>query len=121
MAARTREGLLTKSPTSLKVTLRQLIVGRVATSKRRFASEYRLTQHFMQGTISTRRTCRADRQGPAPALAATTLAEVTDAVVDGYFAPLGDRPSCASIRARNRVLFTTETRRPRRRQFSLSP
>ena len=48
-AAETRAGLLTKSPTSLKVTLRQLIVGRGYDLDRRSSLEYRLTQHFMAG------------------------------------------------------------------------
>ena len=46
-AAETRAGLLTKSPTSLKVTLRQLSVGRDYDIEQALALEYRLTQHFM--------------------------------------------------------------------------
>ena len=48
-AAETRAGLLTKSPTSLKVTLRQLIVGRGYDLEQALALEYRLTTHFMAG------------------------------------------------------------------------
>ena len=46
-AAETHAGLRTKSPTSLKVTLRQLIVGQNYGVERALELEYRLTQHFM--------------------------------------------------------------------------
>ena len=39
--------LLTKSPTSLKITLRQLTVGRDYDLEAALALEYRLTQHVM--------------------------------------------------------------------------
>src|SRR5262249_815168 len=48
-AGKTRSGLLTKSPTSLKITLRQLITGRDYEIKDALALEYRLTQHVMAG------------------------------------------------------------------------
>src|SRR6266478_6959245 len=48
-ASQTRAGLLTKSPTSLKVTLCQLIVGQGCDIERALALEDRLTQHFMRG------------------------------------------------------------------------
>ena len=46
-AAETRAGPLTKSPTSLKVTLRQLRSGAITIVEQALALEYRLTQHFM--------------------------------------------------------------------------
>src|SRR5580692_1961848 len=46
-AAQTRKTLLTKSPTSLKITLRQLIVGHGFALEEALALEYRLTQHVM--------------------------------------------------------------------------
>ena len=46
-AAETRAGLLTKSPTSLKITLRQLILGQGYDVEAALALEYRLTQHMM--------------------------------------------------------------------------
>ena len=46
-AAETRAGLLTKSPTSLKVTLRQLMTGRDFDLEQALTLEYRLAQHFM--------------------------------------------------------------------------
>src|SRR5207302_8048911 len=48
-ATKTRETLLTKSPTSLKITLRQLILGRGFALEEALALEYRLTQHVMAG------------------------------------------------------------------------
>ncbi len=48
-AAQTRAGLMAKSPTSLKVTLRQLSLGRGYDIEAALALEYRLTQHFMEG------------------------------------------------------------------------
>ena len=42
-----RAGLLTKSPTSLKITLRQLILGRGSDLEDALALEYRMTQHVM--------------------------------------------------------------------------
>ena len=46
-AAETRASLLTKSPTSLKITLRQLTIGRDYDLEAALALEYRLTQHVM--------------------------------------------------------------------------
>ena len=70
-AAETRAGLLTKSPTSLKVTLRQLIVGRGYELEQALALEYRLTQHFMAGhDFYEGVRAIAGRQGPEPAMAA---------------------------------------------------
>ena len=91
-AAETRALLLTKSPTSLKVTLRQLIVGRGYDLEQALMLEYRLTQHFMAGHdfYEGVRAVVVDKdQNPRwrPAM----LAEVSDAEVEGYFAPLGDR------------------------------
>ncbi len=90
-AARTREGLLTKSPTSLKVTLRQLVLGRGCDIEAALALEYRLTQHFMQGHdfYEGVRAALIDKD-QRPRWDPPTLAEVTEAIVDGYFAPLGE-------------------------------
>jgi len=90
-AEQTRAGLLTKSPTSLKVTLRQLIVGEGCDIEAALALEYRLTQHFMQGHdfYEGVRAALIDKD-QRPRWQPSTLASVTDAVVDGYFAPLGD-------------------------------
>jgi enoyl-CoA hydratase/carnithine racemase len=90
-AAQTRAGLLTKSPTSLKVTLRQLIVGRGCDIEAALAIEYRLTQHFMQGHdfYEGVRAALIDKD-QHPRWDPATLAAVTEAIVNGYFAPLGD-------------------------------
>ena len=90
-AAQTRAGLLTKSPTSLKVTLRQLIVGQGYEIEAALALEYRLTQHFMLGHdfYEGVRAALIDKE-QRPRWDPPTLAAVTDAVVDGYFARLGD-------------------------------
>jgi enoyl-CoA hydratase len=89
-AAQTRAGLMTKSPTSLKITLRQLIVGQCHDIEAALALEYRLTQHFMQGHDfyeGVRAALIHKDQNPRwhPA----TLGEVTEAMVESYFAPLG--------------------------------
>jgi enoyl-CoA hydratase len=90
-AQETRGGLLTKSPTSLKVTLRQLIVGEGYDIEAALALEYRLTQRFMEGHdfYEGVRAALIDKD-QKPRWHPATLAEVTDAMVDGYFAPLGE-------------------------------
>jgi enoyl-CoA hydratase len=91
-AAETRAGLLTKSPTSLKITLRQLTIGRAYNLDAALALEYRLTQHvmaahdFYEGVRAT--LIDKDQQ---PRWQPATLAEVTEDMVDAYFAPIGSR------------------------------
>jgi enoyl-CoA hydratase len=88
-ASQTRAGLLTKSPTSLKVTLRQLIVGRGCDIEGALVLEYRLTQHFMQGHdfYEGVRAALIDKD-QQPRWHPATLTEVSEAMVDGYFVPL---------------------------------
>ncbi len=90
-AAETRAGLLTKSPTSLKVTLRQLIIGRGYDLEQALALEYRLTQHFMAGHdfYEGVRAVVVDKD-QHPRWRPPSLNEVCDADVEIYFAPLGD-------------------------------
>jgi enoyl-CoA hydratase len=85
-AAQTRTGLSTKSPTSLKVTLRQLILGRGYDIEAALALEYRLTQHFMRGHdfYEGVRAALIDKD-QQPHWQPATLAEVSEAIVDGYF------------------------------------
>jgi enoyl-CoA hydratase/carnithine racemase len=91
-AEETRAGLLTKSPTSLKITLRQLSIGRDYDLDEALALEYRLTQHCMAGHdfYEGVRAMLIDRDRK-PQWRPVTLAEVTDNMVGAYFAPIGDR------------------------------
>lgn len=90
-AAATRTGLLGKSPTSLKITLRQLILGRGYDIEAALALEYRLTQHVMAGHdfYEGVRAALIDKD-QEPLWHPATLAEVSDRMVDAYFAPLGE-------------------------------
>jgi len=91
-AAATRAGLLLKSPTSLKVTLRQLTVGREYDLDAALILEYRLTQHFMAGRdfYEGVRAMLIDKD-QRPRWRPATLAEVDEAMVQSYFAPIGER------------------------------
>jgi enoyl-CoA hydratase len=91
-AAETHAGLLTKSPTSLKVTLRQLMVGRDYDLDQALALEYRLTQHFMaaQDFYEGVRAALIDKD-QTPRWRPPSLAEIDDEMIETYFAPLGDR------------------------------
>ena len=91
-AAETHAGLLTKSPTSLKITLRQLITGRRYAIEDALALEYRLTQRVMASHdfYEGVRAALIDRD-QQPRWNPPSLAEVTDSLLDSYFAPLGDR------------------------------
>ncbi len=90
-AAETRAGLMAKSPTSLKITLRQLVVGRGYDIEAALALEYRLTQHVTRGHdfYEGVRAVLVDKD-QQPRWQPASLAAVTEAMVDGYFAPLGD-------------------------------
>ena len=91
-AAETRAGLLTKSPTSLKITLRQLTIGRDYEIEAALALEYRLTQHVMAAHDFYKgvRAMLIDKD-QKPRWHPATLAEVSDSLVDAYFVPIGDR------------------------------
>jgi len=90
-AAETRAGLLTKSPTSLKITLRQLTIGR-DDLEAALVLEYRLTQHVMAAHdfYEGVRAMLIDKD-QAPRWQPATLAEVSDRMIDAYFSPIGDR------------------------------
>ena len=90
-AADTRAGLLTKSPTSLKITLRQLVTGRGYAIEDALALEYRLTQHVMAGHdfYEGVRAVLVDKD-QKPRWDPPNLAAVDEAMVQSYFAPLGE-------------------------------
>ncbi|MBV9862255.1 MAG: enoyl-CoA hydratase/isomerase family protein [Alphaproteobacteria bacterium] len=90
-AAETRTGLLGKSPTSLKITLRQLQTGKGFDVEAALALEYRMTQHVMEGCdfYEGVRAALIDRDHK-PRWRPATLAEIDDASVSAYFAPIGD-------------------------------
>jgi enoyl-CoA hydratase len=91
-AGETRDALLAKSPTSLKITLRQLQIGREYDLERALALEYRLTQHVMAAPdfYEGVRAMLIDKD-QMPRWRPATLAEVDDNVIDAYFASIGDR------------------------------
>jgi enoyl-CoA hydratase len=91
-AGETRDALLTKSPTSLKVTLRQLQFGRGYDLEAALALEYRLTQHVMAAHdfYEGVRAMLIDKD-QRPRWRPATLAEVGDAMIADYFTPIGDR------------------------------
>jgi enoyl-CoA hydratase len=91
-AAETHAVLLTKSPTSLKVTLRQLVLGHHYDLDQALELEYRLTQHFMKAHdfYEGVRAALVDKDR-RPSWQPSSLAAVDDATVASYFAPLGDR------------------------------
>jgi enoyl-CoA hydratase len=91
-AVETRAILLTKSPTSLKITLRQLLVGQDFDIEGALSLEYRLTQHVMAAHdfYEGVRAALVDKD-QKPRWRPATLAEVTDAMIDGYFTSIGER------------------------------
>jgi enoyl-CoA hydratase len=91
-AAETRAGLLSKSPTSLKITMRQLTTGRGYDLDEALVLEYRLTQHVMAAHdfYEGVRAMLIDKH-QIPRWQPATLAEVSDGMVDTYFTSIGDR------------------------------
>jgi enoyl-CoA hydratase len=91
-AAQTRTTLLAKSPTSLKITLHQLVAGRDFDLDAALILEYRLTQHVMAGHdfYEGVRAVVVDKD-QMPRWQPATLAEVDKAMVEAYFAPIGAR------------------------------
>lgn len=80
------------SPSSLKITFRQLTLGRGMSVEAALALEYRLTQHVLAGDdfFEGIRATLVDKDN-APRWRPDKLADVTEKAVDGYFGPLGAR------------------------------
>jgi len=91
-AAETRASLLTKSPTSLRITLRQLIVGQGFDLEEALKLEYRMTQHVMAAHdfYEGVRAALVDKD-QKPRWLPGNLAEIGEAATESYFVPLGDR------------------------------
>jgi len=91
-AEETRAGLSTKSPTSLKITLRQLQIGRDYDVEAALVLEYRLTQHVMAAHdfYEGVRAMLIDKD-QKPRWRPATLAEVGSDMVEGYFRSIGAR------------------------------
>lgn len=89
-AAETRTALLAKSPTSLRITLRQLILGRDMDLAAALKLEYRMTQHVMAAHdfYEGIRAVLVDKD-QQPRWRPPTLAEVDEAMTASYFASLG--------------------------------
>jgi enoyl-CoA hydratase len=89
-AAETRATLLTKSPTSLRITLRQLVLGRGMNLEDALRLEYRMTQHVMAGHdfYEGIRAVLIDKD-QKPRWRPATLAEIDEAATETYFASLG--------------------------------
>lgn len=88
-AAQTLATLATRSPTSLKLTLRQIRLGRTLEIEEALMMEFRMGQRVMAGH-DFREGIRAvliDKDN-RPNWRPATLAEVSDAAIDAYFAPL---------------------------------
>jgi enoyl-CoA hydratase len=87
----TRKSVLRGSPTSLKVFLRQMEVGRGYDLDAALKLEFRISQHVMAGHdfYEGVRALIIDRD-QKPGWRPATLAEVDAALVESYFASLGD-------------------------------
>ena len=89
-AEETRATLLTKSPVSLRITLRQLVVGQGMDLADALRLEYRLTQHVMAAHdfYEGIRAVLIDKD-QKPRWQPANLAEVDDGMTEAYFASLG--------------------------------
>jgi enoyl-CoA hydratase len=88
-AQKTRATLLTKSPTSMKISLREVREGAKLSFEDCMRMEFRLVQGCMRNHdfFEGIRALLVDKDN-APKWKPATLAEVTPAMVDSYFAPV---------------------------------
>jgi enoyl-CoA hydratase len=91
-ARETHAALLSKSPTSLRVTLHQLALRQGMDLEEALKLEYRLTQHFMAAHdfYEGIRAVLVDKD-QKPLWRPPTLAEVDEAMTAAYFTSLGER------------------------------
>jgi enoyl-CoA hydratase len=91
-AREAREAIARASPLSLEITFRQLELGRGMTIEEALSLEYRMTQHVMAGHdfFEGIRALLVDKD-QRPRWQHASLAEVTAAEVQSYFAPIGAR------------------------------
>jgi enoyl-CoA hydratase len=89
-AAKTRASLLTKSPTSLRITLRQLAVGQGFDLEDALRLEYRMTQHVMAAHdfYEGVRAALVDKD-QHPRWQPGSLAAIDETAAAAYFASLG--------------------------------
>jgi enoyl-CoA hydratase len=87
-AAQTAATIRTKSPTSLKIAFRQMIEGAALPFRDCMRLEFRLTERIQQGHdfYEGVRATIIDKDG-APRWKPASLAEVSAAMIDAYFAP----------------------------------
>lgn len=90
-AEKTRDTLLQKSPTSLKVALRQIRAGADISMRDCMAMEYRILRRLLAGPdfYEGIRAAIIDKDG-APNWQPDSLEAVSDAEIDACFAPLGE-------------------------------
>ena len=82
----------TKSPTSLKLTFREMHEGKKLSFDDCMRMEYRMSSRILSGSdfYEGVRAVIVDKDN-APKWRPATLAEVTDKAIDAYFAPLGEK------------------------------
>jgi enoyl-CoA hydratase len=90
-AREAREAMARASPLSLKIVFREMSLG-MATVEAALTLEYRLTQHCMAGQdfFEGVRAVLVDKDR-TPHWQHRSLAEVSEAEIDSYFAPIGER------------------------------
>lgn len=91
-AAATLATILTRSPTSLNVAFREISLGQTLSMDECMRMEFRILTRMLSGVdfYEGVRAALIDKDGK-PKWHPASLAEIQDADVDVYFAPLGDR------------------------------